>query len=53
MIKDQLIKILEVVEDECKRGCEQTYFEQDRDKWSEYHDVVVKFKTELKNGVFK
>lgn len=53
MIKDQFIKILEVVEDECKRGCEQSYWEQDRDKWSKYHEVIVKFKDELKNGTFK
>ena len=29
MIKDQLIKLLEVVEKECKRGCEQSYYEED------------------------
>tara|TARA_B100001113_G_C20568575_1_gene387964 strand:- start:29 stop:190 length:162 start_codon:yes stop_codon:yes gene_type:complete len=53
MIKDQFIKILEVVEEECKRGCEQSYWEQDRDKWGAYHNMVVKFKNELKNGTFK
>ena len=53
MIKDQLIKLLEVVESECKRGCEQSYYEQDRDKWSKYHDMIVKFKNELKSGTFK
>tara|TARA_R100000152_G_C6707501_1_gene135764 strand:- start:598 stop:801 length:204 start_codon:yes stop_codon:yes gene_type:complete len=53
MIKDQLIKLLEVVEFECKRGCEQSYYEQDRDKWSEYHEVIRKLRLELKNGVFK
>ena len=47
------LKILEVVEDECKRGCEQSYYEQDRDKWGEYHDIIIKFKNELKNGTFK
>ena len=25
MVKDQLIKLLQVIEDECKRGCEQSY----------------------------
>ena len=53
MIKDQLIKLLEVVEFECKRGCEQSYYEQDRDKWSEYHEVIRKLRLELKKGVFK
>ena len=53
MIKDQLIKLLEVVESECKRGCEQSYYEQDRDKWGKYYDVIVKFKNELKSGTFK
>ena len=52
MIKDQLIKLLEVVEFECKRGCEQSYYEQDRDKWSEYHEVIRKLRLELKKGVF-
>lgn len=53
MIKDQLIKLLEVIQSECKRGCEQSYYEQDRDKWSKYHDMIVKFKNELKSGTFK
>ena len=53
MIKDQFIKLLEVVESECKRGCEQSYYEEDRDKWGEYHEVIVKLKNELKRGVFK
>jgi len=53
MIKDQFIKLLEVVESECKRGCEQSYYEEDRDKWGEYHEVIVKLKNELKKGVFK
>ena len=41
------------VEIECKRGCEQSYYEQDRDKWSEYHEVIRKLRLELKKGVFK
>jgi hypothetical protein len=53
MIKDQFIKLLEIVEDECKRGCEQSYYEQDRDKWGEYHEVIRKLRLELKRGVFK
>ena len=53
MVKNQLIKILDIVEDECKRGCEQSYFEEDRDKWSKYHDIIAKFKNELKLGTFK
>tara|TARA_B100001079_G_C15989855_1_gene331293 strand:+ start:158 stop:319 length:162 start_codon:yes stop_codon:yes gene_type:complete len=53
MIKTQLIKLLEVIESECKRGCEQSYYEQCRDKWGEYHEVIRKFKRELKNGTFK
>ena len=53
MIKDQFIKLLEIVEFECKRGCEQSYYEQDRDKWSEYHEVIRKLRLELKKGVFK
>ena len=53
MIKDQFIKLLEIVEDECKRGCEQSFWEQDRDKWGEYHEVIRKLRLELKRGVFK
>ena len=53
MVKYQLIKLLQVIEDECKRGCEQSFYEEDRDKWGEYHDVIVKFKNELKSGTFK
>ena len=53
MVKYQLIKLLQVIEDECKRGCEQSFYEEDRDKWGEYHDVIVKFINELKSGTFK
>ena len=53
MIKDQFIKLLEVVEKECKRGCEQSFWEQDRDKWGEYHEVIRKLRLELKRGIFK
>ena len=53
MIKDDLIALLDIIERECKRGCEQSYYEPDRDKWSEYHNVIVKFKNELKRGTFK
>ena len=53
MIKDQFIKLLEIVEDECKRGCEQSYYEECRDKWGEYHEIIRKFRLELKRGVFK
>jgi hypothetical protein len=53
MIKDDLIALLDIIERECKRGCEQSYYEQDRDKWSEYHEVIRKLRLELKKGVFK
>tara|TARA_R110002012_G_scaffold96393_2_gene232373 strand:- start:1903 stop:2064 length:162 start_codon:yes stop_codon:yes gene_type:complete len=53
MLKDQFIKILDIVENECKRGCEQSSYEECRDKWGEYHEVIRKFKRELKNGTFK
>ena len=53
MIKDDLIALLDIIERECKRGCEQSYYEQDRDKWGEYHEVIRKLRLELKKGVFK
>ena len=53
MIKDQLIKLLEVIEDECKRGCEQSYYEQDRDTWDKHHEYIRKMKLDLKKGRFK
>ena len=53
MIKDQLIKLLEVIESECKRGCEQSYYEQDRDKWDKHHGYIRQMRLDLKNGRFK
>ena len=53
MIKDQLIKLLEVIESECKRGCEQSYYEQDRDKWDKHHEYIRQMRLDLKNGRFK
>ena len=53
MLKDNLIDLLNIVERECKRGCEQSYYEQDRDKWGEYHEIIRNFKLELKTGTFK
>jgi|TARA_B100000424_G_scaffold55576_1_gene40056 hypothetical protein len=53
MIKDQLIKLLEVVEKECKRGCEQSYYEEDRDTWADHHEYIRRMRLDLKNGRFK
>ena len=50
MIKDDLIALLDIIERECERGWEQSYYEQDRDKWGEYHKVIVKFKNELRKS---
>tara|TARA_Y100000114_G_C11737098_1_gene316835 strand:+ start:130 stop:291 length:162 start_codon:yes stop_codon:yes gene_type:complete len=53
MIKDQLIKLLEVIESECKRGCEQSYYEEHRDIWSKHHEYIKRMKLDLKKGRFK
>ncbi len=53
MIKDQLIKLLEVVEHECKRGCEQSYWEEHRDEWGKHHGYIKKLKLDIKNGRLK
>jgi hypothetical protein len=53
MLKKDLIELLTIIERECKRGCEQSYYEEHRDKWGEYHDIIHKFINELKRGTFK
>tara|TARA_B100000519_G_scaffold182990_1_gene176288 strand:- start:1054 stop:1215 length:162 start_codon:yes stop_codon:yes gene_type:complete len=53
MIKDQLIKLLEVIEKECKRGCEQSCYEEDRDTWADHHEYIRRMRLDLKNGRFK
>jgi hypothetical protein len=53
MIKDQLTAILKVVENECKRGCEQSFYEEDRDTWSKHHDYIKKMRLDLEKGRFK
>tara|TARA_Y100000361_G_C11043972_1_gene281454 strand:+ start:381 stop:542 length:162 start_codon:yes stop_codon:yes gene_type:complete len=53
MLKKDLIELLTIIERECKRGCEQSYYEEHRDKWGEYHEIIRNFILELKNGTFK
>jgi hypothetical protein len=53
MLKDNLIDLLSIIERECKRGCEQSYYEQDRDVWSKHHEYIRQMRLDLKNGRFK
>ncbi len=53
MIKDDLIDLLNIVERECKRGCEQSFYEEDRDKWGEHHGYIRKMRLDLQKGRFK
>ena len=53
MLKEQLIKLIEVLESECKRGCEQSFYEEHRDEWSKHHSYIKKLKLKLKKGELK
>ena len=53
MRTDHLQKLLEVARDDIKRRCEQSFYEEHRDKWGVYHKYLTKIinamnKTDLK-----
>ena len=44
MIKEQLFKLLEVVELECKNGSEDSYYEEHREEWIKHHTYIKKLR---------
>tara|TARA_R100001443_G_scaffold63713_2_gene73493 strand:- start:198 stop:374 length:177 start_codon:yes stop_codon:yes gene_type:complete len=53
MVKDAIIKILDVLEAEFKKRIEQSPWEQDRDLWSKWHDQIREMLAVLRSGGIK
>ena len=53
MIKDELIILLQMIEKEYKRGCEQSTYEEDRDLYGKWHDQIVNMIKTIKSGGIK
>ena len=48
MRTDHLQKLLEIIRDDIKRRCEQSFYEEHRDKWGVYHGYLVEIINTMK-----
>ena len=53
MLKDTVNKLLTILIDDFKFRVEASYDEIDSDKWSTFHNQLVKMRNTIKNGGIK
>ena len=53
MLKDTVNRLLEILIDDFKFRVEASYDESDSDKWSKFHDQLIKMRNTIKNGGIK
>ena len=53
MLKDTVNKLLTILIDDFKFRVEASYDESDSDKWSTFHDQLIKMRNTIKNGGIK
>ena len=53
MLKDTICKLLTILIDDFKFRVEASYDESDSDKWSKFHDQLIKMRNTIKNGGIK
>ena len=53
MLKDTICKLLTILIDDFKFRVEASYDESDSDKWSTFHDQLIKMRNTIKNGGIK
>ena len=53
MLKDIVIKLLNILIDDFKFRIEASTWEGDSDKWSMFHDQQIKMRNTIKNGGIK
>ena len=53
MLKDTVNKLLDVLIDDFKFRIEASTWEGDSDKWSKFHDQLIKMRNTIKNGGIK
>lgn len=51
--KDVMMDLLDTLAKMMKARCEQSYDENESDKWSKNHDEIVKIFNQIKNGGIK
>ena len=53
MCKDVMMTLLSLIEKEMKRRIEHSYFEEESDKWSKFHDYIREIRLTIKKGGIK
>lgn len=53
MLKQTVISLLNILIKDFKFRIEASYNEQDSDKWSQWHDQLIKMKKTIKRGGIK
>ena len=53
MLKDTVNRLLDILIDDFKFRIEASYDESDSDKWSKFHDQLIKMRNTIKNGGIK
>ena len=53
MLKDTVNRLLEILIDDFKFRIEASTWEGDSDKWSKFHDQLIKMRNTIKNGEIK
>ena len=51
MRTDHLQTLLEIIKEDMKRRCEQSFYEEHRDSWGKYHDDICEVIKEMKSGL--
>ena len=51
MRTDHLQKLLEIIRDDMKRRCEQSFYEEHRDQWGKYHGDISDIIKDIKHGL--
>jgi len=53
MLKDTVNRLLDILIDDFKFRIEASTWEGDSDKWSKFHDQLIKMRNTIKNGGIK
>ena len=53
MCKDVMMTLLSLIEKEMKRRIEHSYFEEESDKWSKFHDYIREIRLTIQKGGIK
>jgi hypothetical protein len=51
MRTEDLQSLLEIIKHDMKRRCEQSFYEEHRDKWGDYHGDIHQIIKDIKSGL--